>query len=199
MRLFVAVEIGTAIANEAGRVVEELRRRAASLAPRAKATWIPPDRMHLTIRFIGKVDKDMRRGVETALHPPIPVAPFTLAIAGVGAFPASGHPRVIWAGVSTGRQSLDEIERVVTARLERVGIPAENRAFRPHLTLARIRETGGLRSRALVERERDVWLGRTQVDAITLFESRLSPKGPTYVPLQRTALGALENPPSHTP
>lgn len=198
MRLFVAVEIGTAIANRAAGIVGELRRRAVSLAPRAAATWIPPDRMHLTIRFIGEVDEKTRRAVETALRPPIDVASFMLAIAEIGTFPRSGPPRVIWAGVSAGRQSLEEIERVVTARLERVGIPAEKRAFRPHLTLARIREASRLRSPPLLERHRDAELGRTRVDAITLFESRLSPKGPTYVPLQRTALGTPEGPPAHT-
>lgn len=184
-----AVEIGTAIADRAGRIVDALHHRAASLAPRAKGTWIPPDRMHLTIRFIGEADDDTRRAVEAALRPAIDVAPFTLSITGVGTFPPSGPPRVIWAGVSAGRQSLEAIEHVVTTRLERVGIPAEKRKFRPHLTLARIRDAGGLRSRALLEYHRDAALGTTRVDAITLFESRLSPKGPTYVPLLRTALG----------
>jgi 2'-5' RNA ligase len=197
VRLFVAVEIGAAIANRAGRIVDVLHHRAAALAPRAKGTWIPPDRMHLTIRFIGEVDDETRRAVEAALRPPIDVAPFTLSIAGIGTFPAGGSPRVIWAGVSAGRQSLEAIEHVVTTRLDRVGIPAENRTFRPHLTLARVREAGGLRSRALLDRHRDAELGTTRVDAITLFESRLSPKGPAYVPLLRTALEP-DGPPART-
>ena len=67
-------------------------------------------------------------------------------------------------------------------------MPPDQRPFNPHLTLARVRDAAGLRSSALVGPLDDLALGTTPVDAITLFESRLSPKGATHVPLQRSAL-----------
>jgi len=76
----------------------------------------------------------------------------------------------------------------VSERLARAGIGAEERPYNPHLTLARVREAGGLRSVALLEGVGETTLGGTAVEAITLFESRLSPKGPTYVALQRTSV-----------
>jgi 2'-5' RNA ligase len=188
VRLFVAVETGPTVARAAATLVDGLRRRAASLAPRSKVTWIPPERLHLTIRFIGNVDEERRHALEAALQPVLDVPSFALAIAGIGTFPRSGHPRVIWAGVAKGQERLDEIAREVTTRLERAGVPAEDRAFSPHLTLARVRDAAGLRSEPLIEPDRAAELGATRVEAITLFESRLSPKGPTYVALQHTPL-----------
>ena len=64
------------------------------------------------------------------------------------------------------------------------------RPYSPHLTLARVREAAGLRSASLLDGLEDRSLGTTRIDAITLFQSRLSPKGPTYVPLLRTSLRA---------
>lgn len=189
MRLFIAAEIGPTIAAAAGQLVEELRLRTVRLAPQAKVTWIPPERLHLTVRFIGSTDDERYRAIQRVLESPIDVAPFVLAIAGIGSFPKSGPPRVIWAGVSSGRDRLDEIEREVTARLEKVGIEPEDRAYSPHLTLARVRWAAGLKAAVLLERHRDTPLGSTRVQAITLLESRLSPKGPTYVPLMHTPLG----------
>jgi 2'-5' RNA ligase len=67
-------------------------------------------------------------------------------------------------------------------------VAPEDRPYNPHLTLARVREAVGLRAAPLLDGVSEVVLGVTQVDAITLFESRLSPQGPTYVALHRTAL-----------
>ena len=94
---------------------------------------------------------------------------------------------MIWAGLSDGRNELLELERVVSQRLETL-VPAEERAYSPHLTLARVKEPAGLSRLALLEGLGARRFGTVHVDAITLFESRLSPKGPTYVALQRTAL-----------
>ena len=122
------------------------------------------------------------------LEPPLDLNPFDLTVSGVGAFPPKGFPRVVWAGLTGGRDRLLTVERSVSERLAQAGVPREERPYSPHLTLARVRDAAGLRSVALVGDFREVSLGTTTVDAITLFESRLSPKGPTYVPLARTPL-----------
>jgi 2'-5' RNA ligase len=149
---------------------------------------VAEERLHLTVRFIGNADEDHTRDVQLALAPPIGVRPFDLTVAGVGAFPSGGDPRVLWAGLTRGRDALERVEREVTQRLETVGIPPEERAYNPHLTLARVRKAARLRSSTLFEGLRDTELGVTRVEAITLFESRQSPTGSTYVPLQRTTL-----------
>jgi 2'-5' RNA ligase len=95
---------------------------------------------------------------------------------------------VIWAGLTGGQEHLLAIERIVGDRLECAGVGREDRAYNPHLTLARVRDAVGLRSAALLDGVRDLPLGSARAGAITLFESRLSPKGPTYIPIQRTSL-----------
>ena len=190
MRLFVAVEIGEALAARAADVSRELQRRASDAAPRAKVTWVPADRLHLTIRFIGEVDDQRAAAVCEALRPPLAVDRFELALANAGAFPKGGSPRVLWIGVTAGRDALLAIEREVTSRLTPLGIEEEDRAYSPHLTLARVRESAGLRTARLLEGLTDREIGTVRVDAITLFQSKLSPTGPMYMSLLRTPLRA---------
>jgi RNA 2',3'-cyclic 3'-phosphodiesterase len=191
VRLFVAVEIGEMLANGTAKLSEELERRATAAARRAKVTWIPADRMHLTIRFIGEVDDGKASMVREALAEPLAVAPFNLTLCGAGTFPKSGTPRVVWLGVTEGREQLLRVEREITARLTPLGIPEEDRAYSPHLTLARVRDPAGLKSARLLDGVTDRRIGTTRIETITLFHSKLSPKGPTYTPLLRTPLGRV--------
>ena len=190
MRLFVAVEIAPAVAAGAAALIEELRRRAERLAPHARITWMSEERLHVTVRFIGNVDEAKAEAIQAALQPSIDVAPFDLLVAGAGAFPRTGAPRVLWSGVADGAASLSAVERDITERLNQAGVAPESRDYRPHLTLARIRDPGGLKSSSLCHGLQDQMVGITHVEAITLFESRLSPKGPTYVPVGRTPVRA---------
>ena len=187
MRLFLAVELDERVRSEAGRVVEILRRRAESSAPRSRLTWVTADRMHLTVRFIGAVDEERLAELRRVLDPPFETPPFALSVEGSGAFPPKGPPRVLWAGLHQGRQHLLALERELTGRLSTIGIPPEDRPYNPHLTLARVRDPAGLRAAALLDGLHTHTFGHSTIDAITLFESRLSPKGPTYVALARAA------------
>jgi 2'-5' RNA ligase len=189
VRLFLAAEIGERLAGHAADLIRNLETRTADAAPRARLTWLTADRLHITVRFIGEVDDVRAAAIVAVLEPPLDVAPFNLTLAGTGAFPKHGPPRVLWAGVEQGRDHLLTVEREISSRLTTLAIPAEDRPYSPHLTLARVREAAGLRSATLLEGLEDRSLGTTCIDAITLFQSRLSPKGPTYVPLLRTALG----------
>jgi 2'-5' RNA ligase len=189
VRLFVAVEIGETLSRQVAKVSRALQRRTADAAPRAKVTWIPTDRMHLTIRFIGEVDDGMASLVRQALETPLAVGPFGVTVCGVGTFPKSGTPRVVWLGVTDGRNELLAIEREVTSRLISVGIPEENRAYSPHLTLARVRDPAGLKTARLVDGLTERRIGTSDIDTITLFQSKLSPKGPTYTALLHVPCG----------
>ena len=187
MRLFTAVEIGETMQARAATLLAELRRRAESSAPRAKVTWVAAARIHLTLRFIGEVDAGTGERIVHALRDEIPMAPFTVEWGGLGAFPPRGAPRVLWVGVAAGAEALVAAEKHVSDRLAALGIAREARPYSPHLTLARVREPAGLKAATLFERV-DASLGETAVDAITLFQSHLSPKGPTYTALSKSRL-----------
>ena len=138
MRLFVAVEMNEAVADTARDTIDALRARVTRLAPRARVTWSAPDRIHITVRFIGEADEARAQAIRSALGPTIDAPVFDLTVEGVGAFPPKGPPRVFWAGLTDGRDGLLEVERAVSQRLETL-VPAEDRPYAPHLTLARVK------------------------------------------------------------
>ena len=187
MRLFVGAGIDPGMADALAEVARGLRGRAEAMAPRARLTWVPSDRQHFTLCFIGEADAAHAAAITAALAPPVTVPAFDFTIAGLGAFPELGTPRVLWAGVAEGRAEMIATEREVRGRLREFRLKAPATST-PHLTLARVREPGGLRTRGLFDGLLPTPIGPGRVGAITLFESRLSPKGPTYVALQRTAL-----------
>lgn len=188
MKLFTGIELDAAVVRAAGDLIAELTRRRERLAPRARVLWLTPERMHITVRFIGHQRDDACARIRAALEDPVRVSPFTLTVGRLGAFPPSGSPRVLWVGLSGDVERLHAAEHEVTARLADAGVPPEARPYSPHLTIGRVKEPGGLKTLPLFKGLTDIQLGTTSVEAITLFESRVSSKGPTYIPLQRTAL-----------
>jgi RNA 2',3'-cyclic 3'-phosphodiesterase len=186
VRLFVAAEIDPQLARDLARVSGEIRQRVDVRAPRAKLTWVPPERLHFTVHFIGQVAAADVEAIKAALAPPLSVSPFTLAVAGIGTFPGRGTLRVLWAGCGEGREALIAVADEVKERLRDFRLKPEA-TYTPHLTLARVRDAAGLRTADLAA-DAATPFGTTRVDAITLFESRLSPKGSQYVRVQSTAL-----------
>ena len=188
MRLFTGIELEAAVVRAGADVIGELTRRAERQAPRARIAWVTPERLHVTVRFIGQSDDLASARIHATLSPPIEVAPFDLTIQGLGSFPPRGAPRVIWAGMAGDDDSRRLHEHDITDRLSNAGVPPESRPYSPHLTLGRIREASGLSATALFRGLSEIVLGTTTVEAITLFESRVSSKGAVYVPLLRTVL-----------
>jgi 2'-5' RNA ligase len=146
--------------------------------------------MHLTVRFLGEVEPGQAAMVVDRLSTPLPMDPFAVTLGRPGAFPSRGAPRVVWLGFSEGLAPFQRLERELSARLRTAGIPREDRPYSPHLTLARVRDARGMRLPALLDSV-DVPDASGVVDAITLFESRLSPQGPRYTALHRTPLARV--------
>jgi len=189
----VAAEIDASLVDTAVQLIAELRDRAARLAPHARITWLTAERLHLTLAFIGHVDATRLPAIQRSLQPPLTARPFEIGLRGLGAFPDRGRPRVIWAGLDRGRDDLTALAGELTARLGSTGVPVDDRPHQPHLTLARVRDAGGLRTSTLFAGLEQVALGTMEVRAITLFESRLSPAGAIYQPLAKSHLGAARN------
>jgi RNA 2',3'-cyclic 3'-phosphodiesterase len=184
MRLFVGVEIDESTRSAVAAVIGRLQRRLKS----SDIKWVNPVNLHVTVQFIGHVDEPTAAHVRRALERPLSVRPFTMRITGLGVFPGRGGPRVVWCGIPDGAR-LVSIHHEVAARLaEAARIEDEARPYQPHLTLARYRVPGRIPDRRAIEDERVGEIGRCRVTAVTLYESRLSPRGPTYVALDRTPL-----------
>lgn len=154
----------------------------AALPLREAAAWVawtPPEKLHLTVKFIGEREDAALPALAGELgraahaHTPIP-----LAMGGIGAFPNFRRPNVVWMGVEP-HPRLELLHHDVEQACERLGIEVEGRAFRPHLTLGRIgRRPEAEALRALARARRHVTF-RTEisVDALDLMRSDLLPEG----------------------
>jgi 2'-5' RNA ligase len=188
VRLFVAIDVGADVRRAASQIIDALKRRTEQSAPHARVTWVKPEQLHLTVRFIGQVDAARAEEIRTALVHPLRTTAFDLTIARTATFPPRRQPRVIWAGITGGLDSLRLVEQEVRARLEALAPATEARDYQPHLTLGRVKNPAGLRSAVLLEGRENAVFGTVPVAAVTLFESRLSSSGPTYIALARTDL-----------
>ena len=187
MRLFVAVEASVATRAGLRELRARLQPRLASPRP-PRVTWVNPDTAHVTLRFVGEVADDLAPALVSALTPAFPVAPFDVRFDRLGAFPGVRRPQTIWIGAS-GDSGLGVLARLVGERLDPLIGPGDDRPFRAHLTVARVRDPGGVRWPSLLA---DVAIDATvtPVTHVTLVRSTLSAHGPIYTELARTALAA---------
>jgi 2'-5' RNA ligase len=179
MRLFAAVDLSdaarAAIAAEQQRIAIALGAAARSLR------FVRAGQMHLTLAFIGEIAEDRAVPIVDVMSSDIARAPFQLVLGGVGIFPPSRAPRVLWLGVLQGAEDIIVLGALVKRRLVEAGVAVEPRAFRPHLTLARWR-TRGHSGRLRLGESTDL-MARVDVGAVTLYQSRLLPTGPSYTAL----------------
>lgn len=187
MRLFVAVDLDENLRRAAGRVGRSLRERLER-AGSYGVSWVGPDNLHLTLRFLGELSEDRVRPVEERLAEPFPIAPFEVELAGAGTFPPSGSARVIWLGIVRGADHLLRLHDEVQARLDRFGFESENRPYRAHLTIGRFRAPAPARVREIIAESGSGSIGRCAIRQVTLYRSQLSPKGAVYTALVRAPL-----------
>ncbi len=190
MRLFVGVELDDRVRAAAADLAERLRRRLQRSRIRVNARWIAPENLHVTLWFIGEVNDERGAEIARALEPAFATPSFDLHVKGCGAFPPSGPPRVFWLGLASGADSVRCVYDEVKDRLAPLGFEPEKRLYSPHLTIARIKDIDRGAARRVRETLADVPAdcGSCRVAAVTLFRSRLSPKGASYEPLLRVPL-----------
>lgn len=190
MRLFVAAEPSEAVRASAAMCVSRLRARLES-GGISGLRWVTTENLHLTVWFLGEVSEARTEAVLVALRPPLDTPAFDLHLAGFGAFPPSGPPRVLWMGVTKGLEALASAHEGVGDRLAPWGFRPEGRAYSAHLTVARVKEAPHGAARAALRAAlagTDADAGSSRIDALTVFRSRTHPKGAVYEPLLRVPL-----------
>jgi RNA 2',3'-cyclic 3'-phosphodiesterase len=186
IRLFVALELPV----QARAALTEVITRLRPASPPA-VRWVNTAGIHLTLKFIGEVDSAMANSVPPALATVRAPQAVKTVFRGLGWFPNVRHPRVLWAGVEAG-SDLAELAAAAESALEPLGIPREGREFRPHLTLARIKEPKGLeRLQQEVERLGAPEFGRAEYSEFDLMESKLRPQGAAYARLERFTFASV--------
>jgi 2'-5' RNA ligase len=188
VRLFVGVELDERVREAAAQIADSLR---LDLEQRLDARWVPPANLHITLWFLGEVEQSRVEPTVQAIDAPFHEPAFDLELAGLGAFPLSGSPRVLWLGVASGATPLARLHAELTRRLEPIGFAPERRAYSAHLTIARVKEVPrGVSDRQVREilRSRTAEAGRCRIGAVTVFRSRVSSKGAAYEALLRVPL-----------
>lgn len=172
----------------------QVRRRLwQSIEPMRHAVdgvrWVPPERYHMTLRFMGDVPAELVEDLVAAAQALEAEKPFRATFGSVGAFPRPASPRVYW--VSVKARPLPRLSELLDAALRARGFPARKRRFRPHLTLGRARSRGSApplwRERAVLPASGAGSLA-FDVRAIDLVRSELFPTGPRYANVHRVVL-----------
>jgi 2'-5' RNA ligase len=157
----------------------------AGLRPQvARARWVAPHGIHLTLRFLGWTDAETLQRLEPKLRQAAAeCAAGEARVAGLGLFPERGAPRVLWVGIDVP-EPIRALQRACESLAVAEGFAPEERAFRPHLTLARFHD------RVPRPRLPPVDFGTTPLERLVLFRSELKPGGAVYTPLAVFLLGA---------
>jgi 2'-5' RNA ligase len=149
------------------------------------ARWQSEDQLHLTLRFIGEVDRHRAGDIHAALGA-IYQPPFDLALSGIGAFERRGLAEAVWAGVAP-HAPLRALNKKVDAALGRVGVAPDERAYLPHITLARLKRDSGPVGN-LLETSGGLTSPPFTVDHFALFESDLTAEAAVYSVVERYPL-----------
>jgi 2'-5' RNA ligase len=147
--------------------------------------WVGDEQLHLTLRFIGEVERPVANDIAHALQRLV-CAAFELRIAGVGKFEQRNRG-ALWAGVQP-KEPVSALAAKIERALQQVGLAAEHRAFMPHITLARWNRPSAEAVKTFLHRNSDLRSDLFRVDRFILFESRLSRHGPHYEEIAGFAL-----------
>jgi 2'-5' RNA ligase len=180
MRLFLAVDLPDQVRHELSVVQNALKPLSDS------ARWVSADSIHITLKFLGEVPEKVLDDIDTALAG-LSWKPFTVTVHGIGFFPGNRSPRVFWAGMEA--PTMQDLAEELDSRMERLGFDKEKRAFRPHITLARARDTRI--DSALVtgaSQYEEYAFGSFTADRVFLFKSTMSSSGSVYEKLKEYLL-----------
>jgi len=184
MRIFIALDIPAEIRAR----ITEYAARLRGYAPEAR--WSRPEGLHVTLKFIGEVKDAKVEEVKGALGG-VKAAPFAVTFESAGFFPTPRSPRVFWIGVHAD-EALAQLAAAIDHATHSVGIAREERAFSPHLTLARAAQGGGgpqLRPLIpLLEAEAAPQFGTMTAREFFLYQSQPQRGGSKYTKLQRFPL-----------
>ncbi len=183
VRAFLALQLPEEAVHAAGGVTRQLR---AALGD-DDVKWVPPENLHMTLRFFGGLTAEevARAALQVRGYPPR-IRAVSTAWGRVGAFPSERRPQVIWLGFLRRAEAIVELAREVNRALERDGFGRADKPFRPHVTLGRVRR--GRCIRWPLSDDLTISQAAFSIDSIALIESRLTPRGPVYTPIETAHL-----------
>ncbi|MEW6599834.1 MAG: RNA 2',3'-cyclic phosphodiesterase [Nitrospirota bacterium] len=183
MRSFIAIELPDTLKSALLSLQQELKKCGADVR------WVRPDGIHLTLKFLGDIeDRLVERIVESLKGTCGKFRAFNCEVRGVGVFPGTRNPRVLWAGISD-HDTLALLQVDIDSAMSSLGFERESRKFTAHLTLGRFRSSEG--KAALLDRMenyKEQQLGLIDVNHISLMKSDLGPAGAKYTKIAEISL-----------
>ena len=184
IRTFIAIELPGNIISSIRKVQEGIKSYGF------KVRWVRPENIHLTLKFLGNINEADTEKIGRAIFDAVKeYPPISLAAKGIGVFPEVKRPRVIWVGITGQVEPLIGMQKTLDDKLEAIGFPKENRPFKGHLTLARVK--GKIDSKRLSEAMKEFQEFEAEpftADQIILFKSELKPTGSVYTKLLSASL-----------
>ena len=186
IRAFLAVNFSVPATRRLAEAAAEVR---AQVRPddSLKLAWVPAANLHVTVKFLGEIPPELAPELVLRLRRSlVNLDPFEIRATGLGGAPSLESPRVVWFDVEGGA-ALTKLHALVESETEGLGFAREARAFRPHVTIARVLEGAWPQTVKLQRPE----LATSRLSEVVLYESRPVAKGQEYVALGRIGFGAL--------
>jgi 2'-5' RNA ligase len=179
IRSFIAFDIGNeSILKRMAEVQNFLTKTGADL------NLVEPKNIHITLRFLGNIATSSVEKIFGEMKT-VQFAPFDAKIYGVGAFPSSSYPRVVWAGITEGADQFRSIFTQLEPRLCALGFASDPRGFSPHLTIVRVKSGRNKAELArLIGENANYEFGTVRAECLRLKRSDLTPRGPIYSTLK---------------
>ena len=184
-RVFCAIELPEEVRGRLREHIEQLRRKVPDVA----ASWSRVENIHLTLKFFGNVARDRIAAISAAASQTVKeFSAFEIEVGGTGVFPRPSRAQVLWIGVNDPSGQLSALQQTLENECEAAGFPKEDRAYRPHLTIARLRKAEGARRLAETHMGMQFNPLPLTVKEVIVFRSELSSKGSKYTALSRHEL-----------
>jgi 2'-5' RNA ligase len=179
MRAFIAIETPGIVRDKISELIAAGKKRNLPVK------WVAYENLHITLKFLGEISDATKDEIIPVIAETAKAAPkFMVQISEVGCFPGPRQPRVLWAGVVQGGDSMIAIAGNLDKNLARFGCKIEDKKFHPHLTFGRVKAPCAVDDILKRELKADAFM----VDRITLYQSTLKPEGPKYNPVSSFTL-----------
>src|SRR5690349_5628669 len=176
-RVFCAVELPDEVRARLQEHIARLRKEV----PDAAASWSRVENIHLTLKFFGSVEVKRIEKISAAAERAVKeFSTFQIDVGGTGVFPRPSRPQVLWVGVVDPSGQLSALQEKFEDECAAAGFPKEDRAYKPHLTIARLRKPEGGRNLAEAHLSMRFETIGVNLRELVVFRSELSPKGSKY-------------------
>ena len=183
IRTFIAIDLP----STQRKILEAHQGRWKST--KADVRWIYPSNMHLTLKFLGEIQESSTENVIAACKEVCCLyRGFPLFLNSTGVFPNLRRPRVLWIGIGSKTDLMRRLQNSIETALEEKGFPREERTFRSHVTVGRVRSSHRLLRLLEVFLKDEILFEPFTVKEVTVYKSRLTPQGPIYSPLAKCPL-----------